>query len=308
LKHSSADLNSVSLEKIYTSFTAFVSNCANTFISFLKVMLLSRLNVRLPQSTGHTCILLGNGPSLNQSLQKHRDFFRRHTLICVNRFCLSEEYTLLKPAYCVMLDPGFWLNEEDEGIKRTLTLLIERTTWDLQLLLPQNAKGSAFIKKIEKHNPRIIISYFNYTVFKGFTGIAHYAYKKNWGMPQSQNVMVAAIFLAINMHFKTIYIVGADHSWHQDLYVNDQNQLCIKDVHFYANQQNGTPRLFHKDAQHRETFTMYEVFQAFGKAFYGYQLLRAYADFCNATIYNASEVSFIDAFERKQIDDNQDLS
>lgn len=294
----------MSLERIYTSFTEFVSNCVNTGISLLKIIFSSRFNIRLPHANANSCVVLGTGPSLSQSLSKHPDFFRKQALVCVNRFCLSKEYTELKPSYYVMLDPGFWLNMEDEGIKKTLNTIIEQTNWELRLLLPQKAKHSAWVKQIEQRNAKIKISYFNYTVFKGFTGIAHRIYAKNLAMPQSQNVLVAAIFLTINLDFKKIYVVGADHNWHENLHINEQNQLCVKDVHFYENESKVSYRLFYKDAEHRKTFTMHEILFTFSKAFYGYQSLKKYADFRQVSVYNASEISFIDAFERVKIEDS----
>nr|MBA3972020.1 hypothetical protein [Bacteroidota bacterium] len=87
----------------------------------------------------------------------------------------------------------------------------------------------------------------------------------------------------------------------ENLHVNEKNQVCLKDLHFYDNASQVTYRLFYTDAEQRETFKMHEVFIALGKAFYGYELMKRYADYCNCKIINVSEVSFIDTFERKKI-------
>jgi hypothetical protein len=290
----------MSLEKIYNKSRQWVNDFINTCISFLKVIVFSSFRVKLPRAEQKSCIILGNGPSLSISLLKHPDFFKKHALICVNGFAIAKEYTEFKPAYYVMLDPILW-QDDHEGVKKILDAIIQSTTWNLNLLVPQKAKNSAALKRMEKTNANIRIHYFNYTVFKGFTNFAHIFYANNLAMPQSQNVLVASLFLSINMNFKTIFIVGADHTWHENLHVNEFNQLCVKDVHFYDNQSTVNYRLFYKDVQHTETFSMQEILHAFSKAFYGYEVLKKYAAYRQATVYNSSEVSFIDAFERKKI-------
>jgi hypothetical protein len=271
-------------------------NIMNTGISILKILIKSKFGLRLPKASTSSCIILGNGPSLKHSLTKHPDFFTKHSLVCVNNFALSEEYFKLKPQYYVFLDPGYWLGSSDP-VKNTI-LAISKTTWKLQIFAPQKARNSAFFTNAMKKNPNIEVCYFNYTVFKGFDSFSHFFYNKNLAMPQSQNVLVASLFVTINIAFKNIYVVGADHTWHQNMHINDDNQLCVKDLHFYENEQHITYRPFYKDEHQIETFRIHEVMSALGKTFYGYEILKKYAESNNAVIYNASEISFIDAFKR----------
>ena len=270
----------------------------NTFISLVKVLLLSKFRTKLPQATENTCIVLGNGPSLNDSLQKHPDFFKKHPLICVNSFSVTELYTQLQPTYYVILDPGFWLSNNDL-INNTIDCIKKKTTWPVHLLVPPQAAKSELFAQLENQNPNIKINYFNYTVFKGFNAIAYYFYKRNLAILQSQNVLVASLFLAVNIGFKNIYLFGADHTWHQTLHVNDENVLCVKHVHFYESEEkiNYTP--FYKGLHKKdETFKMHEILITLGKTFYGYIAINEYAKHQNCIIYNTSEISFIDAFER----------
>jgi hypothetical protein len=46
---------------------------------------------------------------------------------------------------------------------------------------------------------------------------------------------------------------------------------------------------------------MDEIFAIWAKTFYGYIAMDSYARSRNASIYNASEVSFIDAFKRVKL-------
>ena len=120
-------------------------------------------------------------------------------------------------------------------------------------------------------------------------------------MPQSQNVLVASTFLAINTGFKEINIVGADHTWHEHLHVDENNVLTNKQFHFYDNEEKITYVPFKKGMHLSETFKVHEIFATWSKTFYGYFVLQNYANSRNCKIYNASEITFIDAFERKKI-------
>ena len=290
----------MSTEKTYKGFSSFLNNCINTFASIIKVLLKSKGGNALPIAASTSCIVLGNGPSLKTALEKHPPYFTKHPLVCVNSFSTTKEYILLKPTYYVILDPGFWYGDS-EVVTNTIESLITKTNWTVYLLVPHVAKKSARFNELEKHNSFIKINYFNYTVYKGFKGIGNWLYSKNLAMPQSQNVLVASLFLSINIGFKEIYLFGADHGWHQNLIVNDENVVCFKDSHFYEDNEKPAYRPFYKGLHLKETFNMYEVFTTFGKIFHGYMQVNEYAKTKNAKILNATEDSFIDAFERIKI-------
>ncbi len=291
----------MSAEKTYNGFSSFINQCIQTVASVIKVIIKRKGGSALPQAWSRTCIVLGNGPSLKTSLDKHADFFTQHPLVCVNSFSTTKEYTLLQPVYYVILDPGFWLSKS-QVVTDTIECLQTKTTWPLYMLVPHAAKQSSHFRELEKHNSNIKINYFNYTVYKGFEGLGNWLFKKNLAMPQSQNVLVASLFLSVNIGFKEIYVFGADHSWHENLIVNEDNVLCFKDSHFYDDiTQKPTYRPFYKGLHLKEVFTISEILMTFSKIFYGYEVINKYANHCNAKIYNASEVSFVDAFERIKI-------
>ncbi|HSH65655.1 MAG TPA: 6-hydroxymethylpterin diphosphokinase MptE-like protein [Bacteroidia bacterium] len=290
----------MSLENAYLSVTTFISKCINTVLSFAKIILQSRVVKRFPEAAGKSCIVMGNGPSLSDSLQKHPSFFEKHTLICVNGFANTSEYSILKPQYYVFLDPFFWESDQ-EGIKKIVNAIFTKTDWPLTLFVPQKAKKSRLASILRK-NPHIHIHYFNYTVFNGFETIGFWLFKHNIASPQCQNVAVAALFLALNMGFKEIILVGADHSWHEYLHVNEQNMLCIKDVHFYDTRPS-------KEVNYQPlysttpgvTWKMNEIFSIWAKVFLGYMVIKNYSIYRHSKIINASELSFIDAFDRMKI-------
>jgi hypothetical protein len=118
------------------------------------------------------------------------------------------------------------------------------------------------------------------------------------GMPQAQTVIIAALTLMINRNFEQIHLFGADTSWHEEIRLNDQNQLLIKQVHFYDKPKDITHQPVYSDAQRQRTFSMASQFLSLHKVFRGYEVLRDYADHRGVKILNASAKSYIDAFDR----------
>lgn len=285
-------------EILYKRFASFITQSINTFVSVLKIIIKSKYGVRLPLAEGQKCIVLANGPSLKLSFEKHPDFFKQYPLICVNTFAVTTEFEQFKPRYYVILDPGFWESEK-ESIKNTFKSLAEKTTWKLYLLIPQYAVSQPVFETLIKKNSNIELIPFNYTVFKGFPSIAHWFYKKNMAMPQSWNVTITALFLGINIGYKEVVLVGADHTWHENLYMSDDNILHTKVPHFWEDQQKIEYVPLYKGKPHeREVRKAHDFFDVWSRTFYGYMLINDYALSRNCTIYNASEVSFIDAFKR----------
>ncbi len=274
-------------------------NTLNTVISLLKIAIMSKKAPNLPRANHDKCIVLGNGPSLRTLIDAHADYFTNCSLIAVNGFALSADYQVLKPRYYVLLDPGIWL-ADSPWIDAMLKAIADNTSWELHLMIPHQAKGSKRIQLLQQ-NDHINMHYLNYVVYKGWNGPGYFFMKKNMAMPQCQNVLVAALFQAINLGYKEIELAGADHNWHESLVLNDDNVVCVKHLHFYDNQVQVTHKPFYKTAATEETFRMDEIFRAWALVFHGYWRMKDYASHCGAHISNISDPTFVDAFERKKI-------
>ncbi len=273
----------------------------NTVLSVLKILVQSKLVRKLPSAIGNKCIVLANGPSLKQSLEKHPDFFKQNSLICVNTFAITNEFSQLKPLYYVMLDSFMWTSK-DNAFVNTFICLEEKTTWELYLMVPQYALKYPLFAELQKKNSNIKITSFNYTVFKGFPNIAHWFYKKNLAMPQSWNVSITALFLGVNMGYEEVYLVGADHTWHENLHMSEDNILHTKVSHFYENEKEIKHVPFYIGGDPANgTQKAHDFFDIWSRTFYAYWLLNNYALKRNCNIFNASEVSFIDAFKRVKL-------
>lgn len=288
-------------KKIYSRISQFVINVVNTTISVLKICVASKRPSDLNGSDGGKCLVLGTGPSLKSSLKNHFEYLKKNNLLCVNTFSLTEEYLKLRPRYYLILDQGFWESHGDQKIDNTWQAIREQTTWQMYLYLPFSARNSAVVQSLGNHE-YVKIVFFNYVVFKGFSKIAHFFYRNKRAAPQSGNVLVAATFMAVQLGFETIEIFGADHNWHEQLHVREDNVLCVRQVHFYEEEEEVKFIPFYKLAHVKEVFRVDEIFSSWGRVFHGYIQVREYAISLGAEIFNASEVSFIDAFERIKIE------
>lgn len=115
-------------------------------------------------------------------------------------------------------------------------------------------------------------------------------------MPKPRNVLGACIFISIKMKYSTLKIIGADHSWSKDVFVSEQNILCLRDRHF--DNQEGRMIRYQDSSTGESTNRMPEFFYSLYVAFLSYWQLKDYASRKKVQIINCTKDSFIDAFDR----------
>jgi hypothetical protein len=296
------------LADLYTATATFLQNALGSLMSVVKVLVLSDFSVKLPPATRDRAALLGNGPSLAESLERDAAFLGTCELFCVNNFAQTEAYERLRPENVVFLDPYFsrfdGVASNHPVVRKTLDALQAKTTWPVTVYVPRPARRSAYWQQLTRH-PHLTVVFFNYTIVAGFRWSRHWLYRQNWGMPQSQNVLVAVLFLALNRGFRELYLFGADHSWHEQLRVADDNRLLLRDDHFY--EQTGPSVAIHDPKNRRESGIRLQ-FQSLAKAFFGYEVLAEYARQRGQRVRNASVKSYIDVFERVRVGEKETLN
>lgn len=295
-------------------FILFFENLGASALTLIKIILLSHLFVRKPPlaKPHENAVLLGNGPSLKDFLNNHQDFIKNKALFCVNYFVRTAEFEWVKPQYYVLVAPDFWQKEEKAGWKeeryRIFEALAERTHWEMVLFVPTLAKKYEEWKRTIKKNRNIKIYYVNITPIEGFSFLNHFYFKQWWGMPRPHNVLVATLCIALNMRFSEIYIAGADHSWMREIVVGDDNRVFLSQKHFYDSQLNADAHYQNKpDAKPMYIGTtkkerkLHEIIHKFYYSFRSYWELEDYAKHVGAKVFNITEGSYIDAFERLKL-------
>jgi hypothetical protein len=246
-------------------------------------------------------VIIGNGPSFQQFMDKHSSFLIGKSIFCVNAFATSDYFCELKPQFCVFADCFYWSKEgtqATESIQNTYKCLKETVTWKLYLLFPVGAREWNFAIDLPNHNPNIKIGYFNNSLDD--SSFKFDKYKSNLAMPLSQTVTVAALFLSLNLGFKRNYLVGVDMSLHVNVFVNEENVVCNREQHFY---DKGEAKVKPFINTLQETIKMDLLFYRLSLMFKGFLEMEEYSKFLGAKVYNLSKDSFIDAFERVNLDD-----
>jgi hypothetical protein len=285
----------------YIKIGAFFENLLQSVVSVVKVILLSKLGLPKFANQKTNASILGNGPSLNQALTDKLGFLKETDIYCVNLFALSTVYASLKPQNYVLLDPAFFMfnekNNSRQDIKKTFDVIIQDTDWSMRFFVPARSRNSYIVKKITQERPNIQIFFFNYTIVRGFPAFRHWFFEHNFGMPQCQNILAASLFVALLQEYKNIYLFGADHSWHEEIRITDQNEFEMRQVHFYDHTSN----VKHEkviDVRNNSLPKLHAQFLSLHKVFYSYEILGVFAKFRKINVLNASKKSFIDAFER----------
>ena len=137
------------------------------------------------------------------------------------------------------------------------------------------------------------------TLYKGPEEYRQMCYNQNLAMPNVQNVLVAAIYLGIYLGYQTIELYGVEHSWTKNLYVNNENYVCINDNHFFDKDKIQDTYMLNVDGSHTK---FHEVLREYADMFESYWELHKIAAEHQCRIVNMTPGSFIDAFERQQND------
>ena len=262
----------------------------------------------LPQVVNHSekMIIIGNGPSLRTSVDLYKDEIIANDRIAVNYFASSDLYEIIKPNIYVFADPAFFnvTEKERESIKSLFENLSIKTTWPMHIIVPMSARNAPLLLELHTNKNIVVDSYFD-----GFQNVGEIskfeAWDKNLIEPPAQNVLNVAIYLSLYWGYKETYLIGADSSFFEDLRVDQEtNELYTIDTHFYKNSELQNERSFYDSknrGRSRKEWKLHDLIYAHGRMFEFYSDLKDYADYKGLKIYNASEYSWINVFERKKL-------
>lgn len=290
----------------------FLKLLQSSLASLFKILILSkyRISYKSIQRNSDECVILGNGPSLNDFLNNHIDFIDNKDTFSVNLFVRTDAFTKIKPTHYVIAAPQYWRGEkQEEYIQsriKTLQSIEDTTNWPMNFFAPSFARRDKEWLKRFSRNEQINIQYFNTTPVEGFQGLNHSLFRKNLGMPRPHNVLIATIYLAIQTGYKKIYITGADHSWLKDIFVTPDNVVLASQKHFYDQEMINDPinNASAKPLAHNGEYIskkMHEVLHKFQVTFESHYRLSIYAKSMGVEIINLCPKSFIDSYSKREL-------
>ena len=292
------------MDKYFRSIIGFIKLLTDSIMSSFKILLISKFNLKLPQTKNTKCIVLANGTSLNSIYESNKSIFAGNDCIVSNKFAESQLLDEIKPIYYVMLDP-YMMSSKSFDTNYTFEKLKNKVNLKMCLLVPFHFRNEIRLKTLGT-NKNIEVRFFNYTYYKGFNTVGNWFYRKNLACPRALSVINSALYLGINIGYKEIFLVGADQNWFKRIKVNDQNILMSALDHFYDQSNEVQYKPYFKGGDEKnKTVKISEFFWIQMKTFEGYDNIRKYADYSKCNIYNASIDSYIDSFEKRTIENIQ---
>lgn len=275
-----------------------INNFGPSLKSIGKMIFLSHpASVKKVKAQGSISIL-ANGPSLRQTLDNQLAQLKETNTMAVNFAANTPEFWELKPNYYIIVDPYFFVKMDQERVKKLWDNICD-VKWPMSLIVPfdQAEYVEKYFKACEITN--VTIRSINPVGVEGWHWLENLAYKRGWGMPRPRNVLIAAIMAAIQMGFEDIVLYGADHSWMQSIWVDDNNCVVTVQPHYYKEDEESQKQV----NSEYSGIPLHEVVHSFYVAFQAYHRIARYARGHSVTIINATPGSFIDAFPRKRIKD-----
>lgn len=269
------------------------SLAAQSAASLAKAALLSRKTDAPPATPPQRgLVVLGNGPSLRQTIDRHGDLLRCHDLMAVNFAALTDDFTTLRPTLYVLADPHFF---DATGTDRRVDELWRRlrdTDWPMTLFVPARRRRQA--AGLLGDDSHVSTRTFNLTPAEGFRPLRHFLYRRGIAMPRPRNVLIVALMTALRLRYRSILVAGADHSWSRTLWVDDDNCVVSVQPHFYPDKDDELKRVRSEYAGYH----LHDIYTSLAIAFRSYFDIAGYARTLGAEIVNITPGSFIDAFPR----------
>lgn len=264
-------------------------------------LLTGRLAPRLvAEMITREALIVCPSPLLNQQTinwERRSDY----VIAFVNSACLSPTYLTLKPERFFLIDPGFFqavqhapsLAALSDETKRTVARIADATAWPMTIYVPWHYRNSTTARHFAA-NPNITVC--GIPVFNSRGGnrrLKHLGFRIGLLNPIYQNVLIAAIFFSLKAGHQRVLIWGAHHTWLKEVEVNEQNRV-LHAVRHTENQREGRP-LLNADGSPRPYWV---YLRQLSTVFEQYHVLRDFAQRDGKEIINATEESFIDAFDR----------
>lgn len=133
----------------------FISDAIASAASAGKTILLSGTPSRAGKGKSERLIVMGNGPSLRDTVRDHKDVLQSHPTLAVNFAANTPEFAELKPSIYVLADPHFFRRGDDgkssdSNVER-LWHNISSADWTMSLYVPCKAKIPESIEKKWKY-------------------------------------------------------------------------------------------------------------------------------------------------------------
>jgi hypothetical protein len=185
-------------------------------------------------------------------------------------------------------------------VKKLFDILQNKVDWELNIYVPDygHLPYNLFRQFSDITNTYITFIRINTVSYSGFECFRNISYKKGLSIPTLHSVAILGIIVGLNSGYSSVNIYGVDHNFFDTLCVNENNQLCFKDTHFYDETNPVIKPLVRTD--NSEVYKISDYLFDRWVLFRSHDLLADYAKYLNVTIVNCTENSMIDSYTRKR--------
>ena len=183
---------------------------------------------------GETANILANGPSLNAELKiLQEENMRLENSLVVNYFSFSPLFFQIKPKYYCLADPLFFSESRYTESVYKLFMNLNNVSWKMELFVW--IQGVDTIKKYVQ-NKNITIVGISTLQYEGFESKRNEFLKTGRAVPSFVNVTIMGLYVLLNRGYDTINLYGVDHTFLKEIVIDDENDLCVLNHHFYGDE------------------------------------------------------------------------
>lgn len=288
------------IKKVIKCILKFVWNICKTllFIAMYTRNGLFRKRLPLKPKNGKTITLLANAPSLKSVLPRLStdEEFKHTDFVVLNYFANTLEFFQIKPQHYCLADPMFYRDTVNkEKTQNLFKLLNDKVDWDMNVYIISGLeKQFKYFSRITNNKLHLVsVVCGDYT---GFPTLKNWLYIHNFATPVFQSVAIMALYVGINLGYSSIRIYGVDHTVFEGLCVNEKNQACWRDSHFYGDGEAQLRPIIRADDG--KVFKMSEFLFAYANTFKSHDLIADYSLYTKTDILNCSPTSLVDSYPR----------
>ena len=282
------------MKRIFKCLLSLVLNCIGVIEWFLKCLFLCCFTIGKRKSSRlNPVAIVANGPTLMDELEKIKtDITMDYCML--NHSAKTDLFWRLKPKYYVMIDPLFFSKILVE-INNPYMDAFMKVDWNMTIFVPiRNLKNMKNMVS-ENQNIKVETTPASLSQMINSNKLRNYFFRNKMATPIQQNVVVGAIYAMIMEGFERINLLGVGHSWLNAMVVNEKNEVCLKDMHYYNKEAELKPWY----TVNGEPYKMHVILRDLAQMFDSYHQLRCFADSLgDVRIVNYTKDSYIDAFER----------
>lgn len=252
-----------------------------------------------------TAHVLVNGPSLRDTLKDYdsgkikiddNSFF-------VNLSALDSHFLQIKPKHYCLSDPMFYQDylPKKDAIRKVYDIFNNDVDWDMYLYLcfPTEKEYDKLEQYAGLTNPHVKIIRMNRKTCASLVPAwRNKLYASGYFMPEDGTIANTAIYLALLEGYKEIRLYGADHNYFLEFAVNDNNELCSLDSHFYDKAKPVMKPFKNTCVNEDRAFRVHEFFYIMYVMFQSHDLLQQFSQYLGAHILNCTPGSMIDSYDR----------